>query len=128
LRGSDDKQHSEQFHPKSARVSVRGMVDFEHEHASRWSAIVSIASNIGCAPPFEDRQLVRWDEDGDASGDAGLSWDEAVAFEGKDHLMDRRWTDAEVALHVGSGRRLVEHVGIDIDEGQILASFLSEAM
>ena len=48
LRGSDDKQHSEQFHPKSARVSVRGIVDFEHEHPSRWSAIVSIASKIGC--------------------------------------------------------------------------------
>ena len=24
------------------------VVDFEHEHASRWSAIVSIASKIGC--------------------------------------------------------------------------------
>jgi hypothetical protein len=42
--------------------------------------------------------------------------------------MDRRWSDTEVALHVGFGGRLVEHVGIDIDQGQILALLLSEAM
>jgi hypothetical protein len=42
--------------------------------------------------------------------------------------MDRRWSAAEVALHVGFGGRLVEQVGIDIDEGQMLALFLSEAM
>jgi hypothetical protein len=30
---------------------------------------------------------------------------EAVAFEGQDHLMNRRWSDAEVSLHVGFGRR-----------------------
>ena len=33
-----------------------------------------------------------------------------------------------MTLPVGFGGRLVEHVGIDIDEGQILALFLSEAM
>ena len=41
--------------------------------------------------------------------------------------MDRGWTDAEMALHVGFGWRLVEHVGIDVDEGQILTLFLGEA-
>ena len=70
---------------------------------------------------------MRRDDDGDASGDAGLSRDEAVAFEAKDHLMDRGWTDAEMPLHVGFGGRLVEHVGIDVDEGQILTLFLGEA-
>jgi hypothetical protein len=30
--------------------SVRLVVDFEHEHASRWSAIISIASKMGCTP------------------------------------------------------------------------------
>jgi hypothetical protein len=35
--------------------------------------------------------------------------------------MDRRWSDAEMTLHVGFGRRLVEHVPVDVDEGQILA-------
>ena len=37
--------------------------------------------------------------------------------------MNRRWSDAEVALHVGFGWGLPEHVRIDIDEGQILALF-----
>jgi hypothetical protein len=42
--------------------------------------------------------------------------------------MDRGWADAEVPLHVGFGWGLAEHVGIDMDEGQILALLLSEAM
>ena len=71
---------------------------------------------------------MRWDEDVDASSDAGQSRDEAVAFEAKDHLMNRWRADTEVPLHVGFGRRLMEHVGIDVDEGQILALFLAEAM
>ena len=71
---------------------------------------------------------MRWDEDVDASGDAWLSPDEAVALEAEDHLMDRRWADAEVALHVGFGRGLAEHAGIDVDEGQVLALLFGEAM
>jgi len=78
--------------------------------------------------PIEDRQVLRWDEDVDASCDARLSCDEAVAFEAEDHLMDRRWADAEMTLHVGFGRRLAEHARIDIDEGQIVALLLGEAM
>jgi hypothetical protein len=31
-------------------------------------------------------------------------------------------------LHVGFGRRLTEDVGIDVDEGQILALLFGEAM
>lgn len=69
-----------------------------------------------------------WDEDVDASGDTRLSCDEAVAFEPEDHLMDRRWGDTEVALHVGFGRGLSEHARIDVDEGQIVALLLGEAM
>ena len=69
-----------------------------------------------------------WDEDVDAPGDARLSADEAVAFEAENHLMDRRWADAEVALHVSLGRCLVEHASIDVDEGQILALFFGEAV
>jgi hypothetical protein len=64
---------------------------------------------------------MKWDEDIDASGDAWLSADEAVAFEAENHLMDRGRTDAKVTLHVSLGRGLVEHVRIYVDEGQILA-------
>ena len=42
--------------------------------------------------------------------------------------MNRRGADAEVALHVGFGRGLAEHAGIDVDEGQLLALLLGEAM
>jgi hypothetical protein len=34
-----------------------------------------------------------------------LSADEARPFEGQHHLVNRRWADAEVFLHVGFGRR-----------------------
>src|SRR5882757_7089061 len=36
------------FSPEVRARAVRMVVDHEHEHASRWSAIVSIASKIGC--------------------------------------------------------------------------------
>ena len=54
--------------------------------------------------------------------------DESVAFEAEDHLVDRGWSDAKMPLHVGFGGRLAEHVGIDVDEGQILALLFGEAM
>ena len=78
--------------------------------------------------PIEDWQVLRWDEDVDASGDAWLSADESVAFEAENHLMDRRRGDAEMALHVGFGRSLTEHALIDVDEGQVLALLFGEAM
>ena len=69
-----------------------------------------------------------WNEDDNASGDAGLSLDEASALETEHHLMDRRRGDTEVALHVGFGRGLAEDAGIDVDEGQVLALLFGEAL
>ena len=60
-------------------------------------------------------------------GDAGLASDQAISFERDDHLMDRRWADAEVALHVGFGGRAAEHARVGVDEGQILALLFGEA-
>ena len=37
----------------------------------------------------------------DASGDAGLTANEAVSFERHDHLVDRGWADLKVALQIG---------------------------
>lgn len=67
------------------------------------------------------------DEDFNASGDAGLATDEAVAFEAEDHLVDRRRGDAEVPLHIGFGGSLPEHARIDANEGQVVALLLSKA-
>jgi hypothetical protein len=78
--------------------------------------------------PIEDWQLLWGDEDHDASGDAWLSLDEAGALEAEDHLMDGRWGDAEVALHVGFGRGSAEDARIDVDEGQVVALLFGEAL
>ena len=62
----------------------------------------------------------------DASGDARLTANEAVAFEGKYHLVNRGRADLEMTLHVSFGRSAVEHVRVCVDEGQILALFFGE--
>ncbi len=72
--------------------------------------------------------MLRSDEQLDASGDAGLASDQAGSLESEDHLMDGGWADAEVALHVGFGRRASEHAPIGVDEGQVLALRFSEAL
>ena len=72
--------------------------------------------------------MFRSHEDLDASGDAGLTADEAISFERHDHLVDRRRADLKVALHVGLGGRASEHVRIGVDEGQVLALLFGEAV
>ena len=57
-----------------------------------------------------------------------LASDEAGSFEREDHLVNRRWADAEVVLHVGFGRRPAEHARVGVDEGQILALLFGEGL
>ena len=52
--------------------------------------------------------------------------DEAVPFEGDNHLVDSRRADAEMALDVGFGGRLSEHVRIGMDESEVVALLLGE--
>jgi hypothetical protein len=76
---------------------------------------------------FEHWELFRIEEDGDAAGDAGLASNEAYTFEGENHLVHRRRSDAEVALQVSLGRRSTHDLGIGVDEGQILSLLGGEA-
>ncbi|WP_348521912.1 hypothetical protein [Bradyrhizobium sp. BR13661] len=75
------------------------------------------------------RSLDRCQSDGKQSRkrDLTTSSDEAVSFEGDDHLVDRRRADTELALDVGFGGRLSEHVGVGKDEGQVMPLLLGEA-
>ena len=67
------------------------------------------------------------DEELDAASDTWLAADEAVALEGEQHLVDRGRRDAEMALQIGFGRRSAEHLGISVDEGEVLPLLRGEA-
>jgi hypothetical protein len=56
-----------------------------------------------------------------------LTANEAVSFEGQDHLVDRGRADAEMALHVGFGGRASKHARIGVDEGEVVALLFAEA-
>ena len=51
------------------------------------------------------RQVLRRDEEVDASSDAGLSLDEAVALEAANHLIGGREADPEMTLHMPRKRQ-----------------------
>ncbi len=40
--------------------------------------------------------------------------------------MDRRWADAEMALHVCFGGWATEHARVGVDEGQVVSLLLGE--
>jgi len=62
------------FSPEVRARAVRLVVDREHEHASRWSAIVSIASKIGCT----SQTLNEWVKKAERDSGPGLTSDMAA--------------------------------------------------
>ena len=54
------------------------------------------------------------------------SFDEAVALQGLDHIVNRGRGNLEVTLQVRLRRRLAVDLGVVVDEGQILTLFCCE--
>ena len=50
-----------------------------------------------------------------------MSPDESLPFERQHHLMNRRWADTKILLHVGFGRRLTVQACVEVNKRQILA-------
>jgi transposase-like protein len=62
------------FSPEVRARAVRMVLDHQHEHASRWSAIVSIAGKIGCTSQTLNEWVKKAERD---SGKPGLTSDMA---------------------------------------------------
>lgn len=75
----------------------------------------------------EDWEVLWRDDQFDAAGDARLSADQALAFEGDHHVVDARRSDLEMSLHIGFGRWASVDLGIGPDEGEVLALLVGEA-
>ena|SRR5579864_3883436 len=64
------------FSPEVRSRAVRLVLDHEHEHLSRWAAVVSVASKIGCTPQTLNEWIKKTEIDG--GGRAGVPTDIAA--------------------------------------------------
>ncbi len=75
---------------------------------------------------LESRQVLRLYKEANGSGLPRGSFDEAVALQGLDHIVDRGRGNLEVALQVRLRGNLAVDLGVGVDEGQILTLFCGE--
>jgi hypothetical protein len=76
----------------------------------------------------QEGQAFGLDQHFDAAGQARLPADQAHPFQHQHHLVNGRRAHSKVALHVGLSGWAAMHPRIGIDEGQVLALPVGEAV
>jgi hypothetical protein len=75
---------------------------------------------------LQSRQILRRDKETNGARLPRLSFDEPIAFQGLDHIVDRRRGDPEIVLQVRLRWRAAVDLGVVVDECQILTLFCGE--
>ena len=72
------------------------------------------------------RKTFSREQEPDGSSLPGNPLNEAIRFQGEDHLVNGWWTHAKVSLHVGFGGRTAVDPAVVMNEREILPLFMRE--
>jgi len=90
------------------------------------SAVQFALSALSAFSLLQVRKILACEQEPDGSSLPGSSLNEAVGFQGEDHLVHGRRAHAKISLHVGLGGRPAVDPAVVVNERKILSLFVRE--